>query len=229
MITDSLLSASYILCFSLPIVAILYFRLYRHASLIALMVYYFLTILHCLGSSNMPPSPDFKDTWEVLYNYIEIPLMLSALLFFCPARQRQQKIHRFIVFFIAYEVVVALFFGFTPNASLFVMAPGLLVIVLYSLFLFLRQVHFSILHGKNTGRALMLGAVVFSYSCYLFVFYTYFIQNELDVSSIYAMHFVSASLAAVLMSMGLFMMRHRIKELQEIKIARRELQMIFKS
>lgn len=229
MIPNTLFGITSILCFSLPIVAILLFRLYRHVSLIALMVYYALTILRCLGNSNTPPSPDFKDTWEVLFNYIEIPLMLSALLFFCPARQRQLSVQILTAFFVAYEVIVAAVFGFTPLASLYIMTPGLLVIVMYSLFLFLRQVKFSIMHGKNMGRVLMLGALVFSYSCYLFMFYAYFIQEETDVSPIYAMHFLSSSIAAVIMSIGLFLMRHRIKELQEIKVTRRELQMIFGS
>lgn len=229
MIPTVLLEVSSAVCFGLPVFIILFYRLYRHASLIALVVYYLLTILHLVGSNTMPPSPDFNNTWEVLYNYIEIPLMLSALLFFCPASQKQQKVHVFIGLFVAYEVLIAFLCGLTPLASLYIMAPGLLVIVLYSHFLFLRQLNFTILHGKNWGRVLMLGAVVFSYSCYLFMFYAYFFQEKRDVAGIYALHFFSSSIAAVLMSVGLYMMRHRIRELQELKVARRELQMVFGS
>lgn len=229
MIPNTLFGITSIICFALPVLAILYFRLYRHVSLIALMVYYILTILRCLGSSNIPPLPDFKDTWEVLFYYIEVPLTLSALLFFCPAKGRQQKMQSLISFFIAYEVLVAVVYGFTPIASLYIMTPGLLVIVLYSLFLFLRQLNFTLLHGKNIGRVLMLGALLFSYSCYLFMFYAHFIQAKADVSGIYNLHFLSSSIAAVIMSIGLFMMRHRIKELQELKVTRKELQMVFGS
>jgi len=227
MIPNVLFGASSVACFGLPILVILFYRLYRHASLIALMVYYTLSILHCLGSNSMPPSPDFSNTWEVLYNYIEIPLMLLALLFFCPASQKQQKIQFVIGLFVAYEMVIALLFGFTPVASLYIMAPGLLVIVLYAHFLLLRQLRFTFLHGKNKGRVLMLGSIVFSYSCYLFMFYAYFFQEKKDVSGIYAVHFFSSTIAAVLMSAGLYLMRHRIKELQDLKVTRKELQMVF--
>jgi uncharacterized protein with PQ loop repeat len=227
MILDTLFGLTSVICFSLPIAAILFFRLFRHVSLIALMVYYTLTILRCLSSSSIPPSPDFKNSWEVLFNYIEIPLMLSALLFFCPAKQRKQKIHFLIGFFIAYEVLIALLYGFSPSASLYIMVPGLLVIVLYSLFLFLRQVKFTILHRKNTGRVLMLGALVFSYSCYLFLFYAYFMLEMQNIAGIYGLFFLSSSISAVIMSMGLFLMRNRIRELQELKVTRRELQMVF--
>jgi hypothetical protein len=229
MIPNDLFGITSVTCFCLPILAILYYRLYRHASLIALMVYYALTILHCIGSTTMPPSPDLKNTWEVLYNYIEVPLMLLSLLFFCPVKQRQHKMHTVIGFFVVYELVIALLFGFTPLASLCIMTPGLLVIVFYSLFLFLRQVKFTVLHGKNTGRVLMLGALLFSYSCYLAMFYAYFVQEKPDVSGIYAAHFLSSSIASVFMSLGLYLMRHRIRELQELKVTRRELQMIFGS
>ena len=229
MMPTSLFGITSIICFSLPILAILYFRLYRHASLIALMVYYALTILRCIGSNSVPPSPVFTNTWDVLYSYVETPLMLLSLLFFCPAKQRQQKIRVVMGLFAVYELVVASLFGFTPQACLYIMAPGLLVIVLYSLYLFLRQVRFTLTHRKNGGRVLMLGALLFSYGCYLFLFYAYFVQAKPDVSGIYALHFVSASMASVMMAGGLYLMRHRIKELQELKVTRRELQLIFGS
>jgi hypothetical protein len=92
-----------------------------------------------------------------------------------------------------------------------------------------RQLRFTLLHGKNAGRVLMLGALLFSYSCYLFMFCAHFIFGVEDVSGIYALHFLSSSIAAVLMSIGLFMMRQRIRELQELKVTRRELQMVFGS
>lgn len=229
MMPNSVFGITAIACFSVPIFIILYFRLYKHVSLIALMVYYGLTILHCLGSNTIPPAPDLHNTWEVLFNYIEIPLMLSALLFFCPAKQKQQKIHFIIGFFIAWELLVVLFHGFTATAVFYVMVPGLLVIVLYSLFLFLRQLRFTVMHGKNWGRVLMLGSLLFSYGCYLFMFYAYFFQQQSNVAGIYSVHFYSSATAAVLMSVGLYLMRNRIKELQELKVTRRELQMVFGS
>lgn len=229
MLPDTLFGITSVICFSLPVFAILYYRLYRHVSLIALMLYYVITICRCLGDANTPPLPDFSNTWEVLFNFIEIPLMLSALLFFCPVKQRQQKVHMLLCFFIVYELFVAAFYGFTPLASMYIMMPGLTVIILYTLFLFVRQVKFTAMHGKNAGRVLMLGALLFSYSCYLAMFYAYFIEKKPDITAIYGVHFISSSIAAILMSLGLYMMRHRIKELQELKVTRRELQIIFGS
>lgn len=227
--SQTLFGLTSIFCFALPILTILYFRLFRHTSLIALMVYYGLAILRCLNSSSLPPVPDFNNTAEALFGYIEVPLMLLALHFFCPAKQHQQPVYRFVAAFAVYEVFVAALYGFTPLTSLYIMTPGLVVIVLYSFFLFLRQLRFTLLHGKNAGRVLMLGALLFSYSCYLFVFVACFILDWKDMFFAYALHFFSASMAAVMMSAGLYLMRHRIRELQELKVTRRELQMVFGS
>ena len=75
----------------------------------------------------------------------------------------------------------------------------------------------------------MLAAILFSYSSYALVFYNYFVQAQSDIASIYTLFFISATVAALLMAIGLFMMRHRIKELQELKVVRKELQMVFGS
>lgn len=225
----TLFGLSSVMCFSLPIFVIVLFRLYRHVSLIALLLYYVLTIVHCLSAESIPPVPDFTNPLDIAYSYVEIPLMLSALLFFCPARKWRQKMQMVILFFIVFEVVVSLYYRFTPTATIYITAPGLLIIVLYTAFLFLRQARFTLLHKKNSGRVLMLGAILFSYSCYGFVFYSYFIQHQPDITIIYNLYFVSSTIASVLMSIGLFMMRYRIRELQELKIVRRELQLFFGS
>ena len=224
---STLFGLSSVICFSLPILVILLFRLYRQTSLIALLLYYFLTIAHCLTAESIPPVPDFVSSWDVVYSLVEIPLILSSLLFFCHARQRQQIMQKIIVAFVVYEAAIALYFKFTPQALLFVTAPGLLIVVGYTTFLFLRQLKFTMMHGKNLGRVLMLGAILFAYGTYFLVFYTYFIQKQLDVTSLYSLYFISSTIASVLMSVGLFMMRFRIRELQELKVVRKELQMVF--
>lgn len=227
MITVSFYGLSSVLCFSLPLAVILIFRLYRHASLIALGLYYVLTIVHCLTAESLPPVPDFNNPWDVAYSYVEIPLILSSLFFFCHAKQRQRLMKNVITGFIGWEVAVSLYFRFSPEAAAYVTAPGLVVLLAYSTFLFLRQAKFSFLHGKNIGRVLMLGAILFSHACYLFVFYARFVEGQSDVAGIYYIYFASSAIASLMMSVGLYMMRHRIRELQELKVVRRELQLIF--
>jgi hypothetical protein len=229
MISISLFGLTSILCFGLPVLAIILFKLYRHTSLIALALYYLLTIVHCLYADKVPPVPNFANKLEALFSYVEIPLLLSSLLFFCHARQRQLIMQKIIMGFMCYELLVAAYFKFSPAATLYVVAPGLLVVLGYTMFLLTRQLKFTMIHGKNVGRVLMLGAILFSYTAYALVFYTYFIQKQPEINGIYSLYFISSTVASILMSIGLYMMRHRIKELQELKIVRKELQMVFGS
>ena len=92
---NAIFGLSSVLCFGLPILVIVLFRLYRHTSLIALAAYYGLTIVHCLYAENIPPVPDFKNPVDVLYSYLEVPLILSSLLFFCGSTVCSRKMIRF--------------------------------------------------------------------------------------------------------------------------------------
>lgn len=227
MISISLFGLTSILCFGLPVLAIILFKLYRHTSLIALAVYYILTIVHCLYAQNIPPVPNFQNPLDIAYSYVEIPLVLTSLLFFCYGNQRKQIMQKIIIGFMVYEVLISVYFRFSPNASLYIVAPGLAVVISYTTFLLLRQLKFTFIHGKNSGRVLMLAAILFSFCSYGLVFYNYFVQKQTNINDIYYLYFVASTIASILMSIGLFMMRHRIKELQELKIVRKELQMVF--
>ncbi len=227
MLTDPFFGLASVVCFSLPVITLLSFRLFRHISLLALLVYYALAILRCAGNASDQPAPFFKNNWEVLYSYFEIPLLLSTLLFFCPPGRRQQKFQLLLVGFLVYELAVALLYGISPKAGFYVMLPGLLLVVVSAIALLARQLRFFLTHGKNAGRVLMLAALVLSYCFYLFLFVTYFLVELENSSGLYALFFLSSGIAAVMMSAGLFLMRHRLKELQEIKVTRRELQIVF--
>lgn len=216
-----------VLCFLLPILTILYFRLYRHASLIALVAFYGLMLVRYADGNSLEPA--LENPAGTLFHCIEYPLLLAALLFFSPAKTQKQNIHWLIFLFLGYETVVTALFGFTPLTNWYLVVPGSALVLCASLFLFLRQWRFTLLHRKNGGLLLMLGALVFSSGCQLLFWYAWFRTETTPPSTVYALPFLSAGLSALLMSAGLYRMRYRIRELQEIKIARRELQLLFAS
>lgn len=130
----TLFGISSVLCFGLPVLVILLFKLYRHTSLIALLLYYTLTIFHCLCADNIPPVPNFTNSAEVLYSYFEIPLILASLLFFCQGTPPTDA--KVAAGFAIYEVAISLYYKFSPEASVYIMAPGLAIVVLYTAYLF---------------------------------------------------------------------------------------------
>jgi hypothetical protein len=160
-------------------------------------------------------------------NYTNIPLVLTALLFFCPSKQKQGKVKIVTLLFIAYEIVIIAIYGFSFKSIVYIMGPGAGVIMIYSFYLFVRQIKFSIFHGKNHGRVLMLASLVFDWSCYGLIYFFQYIQKTPFESDVFRLYYISSIVSSVLMAIGLHMMRARMKELQSIKTTRRELALFF--
>src|SRR5690349_20134816 len=106
----------------LPAVAIIYHRLYKHRSLAAMLISYALTALYNLMSQGfIPASAAFEKGFGVINNYLDIPLTLTALLFFCPIKQKQRTVHIITGAFIVYEIVIACIYGLQAKAIVYVM------------------------------------------------------------------------------------------------------------
>jgi hypothetical protein len=180
-----------ILSLTAPVAVILYHRYYKHRSLAALLIYYCLTLIYILMSQNIiPVDTTIRINFGILNNYLDVPLMLTALLFFCPNKQKQN-----IVRLLSY--------------------------------LFMRQVKFTIMHGKNHGRVMMLAAIFFSYACYALIYYFYYVQKTPYVKDTELIYFIATSISSLVMAIGLHLMNKRMKELQSLRVTRKELAMIF--
>jgi hypothetical protein len=212
----------------LPIIVIVYNRYYTHRSLAALLIYYSLSILNIIVLEKFfPLSASFCTIFNLLSSYIVVPLMLGTLLFFCPNKQKQGIVNIMIVLFIAYEIVVTYFHGFNSTAVGYILGPGLVLILGYSFFLFVRQVKFTIMHGKNQGRTLMLASTLFAYACYVLIYYFYYIQKTPDTQDTLLLYFISSFIGSIIMALGLHLMRKRMKELATLKVTRKELALFF--
>lgn len=217
-----------IIAFFFPVAIIVCYRLYKHRSLTALMIYYLMSAAYSIMSEyHIPASPAIIRAAGVLNNYFDVPLMLTALLFFCPSKQKQRKVHFLTALFIGYEIAVAAIYGLKPQAVVYVMGPGISIVFIYAFYLFARQIKFTIIHGKNAGRTLMLASILFAYGCYGLLYYFYYIQRTPYVSDAFLLYFISSGFASTLMAGGLYLMRQRIRHLREAKITRRELALFF--
>ena len=217
-----------ILSFTVPVATILMNRYFYHRSLAALLIYYFILFLDNLMAENfLPVSPSFSKSFGILNNFLDTPLMLTALLFFCPSKSKQKYLQIITAAFLLYEILVIMTRGFRPESIIYVMGPGILIILSYSLFLFIRQVKFSIMHGKNQGRTVMLAAIVFMYASYAFIYYLYYIARTPFKQDVIVLYFIASALSALIISVGLHMMRKRMRELHALKTTRKELALFF--
>jgi hypothetical protein len=225
---NALLGVVCVATFSLPIVIIIYNRYYTHRSLTALLIYYILVFTDNLVSENyIPSSSTVSRLITLVDNYAYVPLMLTALLFFCASRQKQNKIRLLTLFFLVYEVIIICVFGFSFNSIVYISGAGVVTLLFYSFYLFVRQVKFTIFHGKNQGRLLMLAAIVFDCSCYSLIYFFNYIEKTPYQNDVFKLYYISSIISSLLMATGLQLMQKRMKELQALKITRKELAMVF--
>lgn len=225
---NTLLGIACIVSLSLPIAVIIYHRYYRHRSLSALLIYYCITVVYLLMSQGiLPVNKSVRVNFGIVNNYLDVPLMLAALVFFCPNRQKQNMVRVLSYSFVSYEVLITWLYGFHLTSIQYILIPGFLIILSYTLYLFARQVKFSIMHGKNHGRMIMLASIFFSYSCYAFILYFFYIQKTPEVQDTELLYYICTTASALVMSVGLHLMNKRMKELQSLRITRKELALFF--
>jgi hypothetical protein len=225
---NAIIGVAATLSFFLPVVAIVYYKLYQDRSLATLLVYYLITALYNLMAEGIISLPaPFERGFGVINNYLDVPLMLTALLFFCPIKQKQRPIYIILGVFIAYEFAIALFFGLDPKAVVYIMGPGLILVLVYTFYLFIRHIKITVEFGKNAGRTLMLVSILFAYGCYALVYYFYYIQRTPAVADVFLIYYITSFVSSVVMTIGLHLIRQRMRELQAVKNTRRELAVFF--
>jgi hypothetical protein len=225
---NAIFGVASIVSFFFPVAVIISYRLYQHRSLAALLINYALTAIYLLISENIISASDsFATVFWMIINYLDVPLMLTALLFFCPVKQKQNRVHLVTLAFVVYEIVITCIHGFTTQSIIYIMGPGMIVVLGYSFYLFGRQIRFTIIHGKNAGRTLMLASILFFYGCYGLVYYFFYIEKTKDTNDAMLLYFIGSFIACMLMGAGLLMMRRRIKELRSIRVTRKELALFF--
>ena len=129
---DATLGVASVIAFTLPIAVIFYNRYYTHRSLAALLAYYAFILIDNLFGTIINSAPVLARVINYIDNYTNIPLILTALLFFCASKQRQGKIRLLTLIFVAYEIVIIAVYGFTLNSIIYIMGPGVGVVLLYS-------------------------------------------------------------------------------------------------
>jgi hypothetical protein len=225
---NTILGIACTVSFLFPVAVIAYNRFYTHRSLAALLFYFLSTAVYILMSEKIiPAGKDFLNVYALVNNYLDAPLMLTTLLFFCPGKQKQRKVWILAILFLAYEMVMTIIYGFTGVAMIHILGPGICIILAYTFYLFVHQVKFSVMHRKNQGRMVMLAAILFAYSCYGLIYYFYYIQKTPYKADAMTIYYVSSFIASTLMGIGLHLMRKRMRELRSLRITRKELALFF--
>ena len=216
--------------FLLPVAIIVMLRLYKCSSLTVLMVYYLLECIYNLMVQHIIPSSlAVRHISGILINYMDAPMMLVVLMFFCNNEWKKKFVRVTLVAFLLGETVIAGIMGLTLKSVTLVLGLDITVILIYSFVLFLELVKQSIRRHRKVGRTLMVMAIFFSYGSYGLIYFFYYVQKTNAVNDVFLLFFVSSAVSTILMSFGLFFVSKRLKHLNDLKVTRKELHAFFNS
>jgi hypothetical protein len=212
----------------MPVVIILVCRLYGNKSLLALTVYYLIQALYNLmGEGFIPASREVTNVVGVISNYLDIPLMLVIILFFSNNKDKQKIVHVTMAVFAVYEIVISLIMGVNFTTGVYITGVGIVLMMVYSMYLFSQYVKLTIEKNKAWGRTLMVTSILFAYCCYAMIYFIYYIQKTSAVADVFIIYYIVSIISSILMSGGLLWVYNRSKQIKEVQLTRRELALFF--
>ena len=213
----------------LPIILIIALRLYRMKSFIALGIYYSLTFFDMMMMQKfMPADESFRRIYGVTINLLDVPLMLTFLVYFNPSLRLSKQMKYLSLVFIVFEIIVTLLMGYNRNALTIIIGPGLFIILFFCAMFFIRQIKIAITLRKGIGKAIMISSFLFVFGCYSFIYVMHYIIRTPDTADVYIMYLISSALSSILVFAGLMIESQRICKLQELLVTRHELSQVYK-
>jgi hypothetical protein len=211
-----------------PVLLVLYGRLFKNGSLLALFTYYLLAGLYnAMTLEAIPVSPVFLQNSAVVFNYLDTLLMLLVLLFFCNTPNKRRMVLYAFFLFAAFEAVIAFLYGLNVDSSTYILGPGTLLILSLSMFFFAQYGKLTVVKGKGRGKTLMLVSLLFSYGCFLVLYYLHYLLKTPAVADVFFIYYIVTFIATVVMSLGLVWVIKRTREINERQTTRKELALFF--
>lgn len=216
------------MAFLAPALIIFSCRLFNNKSLFILGIYFLSVGLCNLMSANLiPASDEFRRTAGLVNNYLDAPLVLLFLPFFCTNSRQKNMLYLSLAAFIIYEIVVTVVCGFNLTALVYILGPGVLILFGYSLYFFVKYARIAIEKNKQIGKAYMLGSIAFAYGCYGMIYCFHYLQKTSAKADVFLIYYIASIIASLIMSIGLVWMTRQAQKIKEVQLTRRELALFF--
>lgn len=213
--------------FFIPALLILLLRLTVNKSLFALLIYFLITALYnIIGVGIIKVDVPVEKTFFVISNYLDAPLMLLSFLFFCTDKAKRKKIYLCLGIFALYELIITLIYGFGPSTVVYIMGPGIVLILFFAVYFFVHYVKLTIEKNKGFGKTFMSTSIVFAYGCYAMIYFFYYFQPS-PMDDVFLIYYIASLVASILMSIGLISYHKRHKQFKDVELTRKELRMFF--
>jgi hypothetical protein len=212
----------------LPIIIILTLRLAWYKSFPALLVYYLLVFAHSIMSLDFVKIDNrFVYYFGVLNNFMDAPLMLTFMTYFSKTAEFRNRMKLIIPVFVLFELIIVAVYGFNIDSAIIVMAPGLLLVLAFSLLFFIHQAKITVIYQKAVGKAFIAAALLFAYGGYSFIYIVYYLFKTPYKADTMIVFYLVTIFSSMLLAAGIFYERRRVSQLNELQVAREELKVIY--
>lgn len=215
--------------FFLPIALMLVFRLANYKTFPALLVYYTsVFIYNLLTEGYLPVNRQVIYYWGLTNNLLDAPLMMFFLTYYSPSKYFSKKMKTAIAAFILFEIIVIAVNGLNFNSITIILGPGIIMVAMLCLQFFVKHTKIAIEFGKSVGKSLIAGSLFFAYGCYAMLYVMYYVLKTPYVADSFLVYFMSSTVSALAMSLGIYYESKLVKKIREVQVARRELYEIYK-
>lgn len=221
----------------LPIAFILILRLGQYRTFPAILLYYIIAFINnFIGEQYVDTSNKTIKYFGLTNNLLDAPVMLLFLTYFCTSAMQARRMKLLIVSFVLFEISVVVLMGLSKQAITIILAPGLAIVFGFCLLFFIRQAKLAITHRKATGKAIITASLLFAYGCYFILYLLYYvfethlegkIINKEYLADTYLVYFFTATFSSILICIGIVIESRRVQKLNELKITRKELSIIY--
>src|SRR5690242_5485791 len=116
----------------LPILMILVLRLGAYRTFPALLIYYFGVFIYNLFTEGFVHADrQVIRYWGLANNLLDIPLILTFLVYFSSSNAFTRRIKTLIWGFILFEAIVVVIFGMNVNAITIILGPGIAIAIAF--------------------------------------------------------------------------------------------------
>lgn len=211
-----------------PVLIIVVTKLIRYKQYFPLFIYCLLSFGFNLMTEQLVNVPKTVERhYGIINNLIDMPLILSFLIFQIASSLHIKMIKILLAAFILFEVVVVLLFGVTVKTITLTMGPGLVLVFGYSLYYFVYTVKRSFVHNKFIGKAIIASSLTFAYGCFIIIYLMHYVFTLPDIDNLFLMYYFITIIYCGILSVGLYVESKRKKKLYELLITRRELKKFF--
>lgn len=211
-----------------PVLIIVVTQLIRYKQYFPLFIYCLLAFGFNLMTEQLVNVPKTTERYYgIINNLIDMPLILSFLIFQIASSLHIKLIKILLAAFILFEFVVILLFGITIKTITLTMGPGLVLVFGYSLYYFVYTVKRSFVHNKFIGKAIIASALTFAYGSFIIIYLMHYVYTLDDLDNLFLMYYFITIIYCGILSVGLYIESKRKKKLYELLVTRRELKKFF--